>query len=106
MSDKVRDKAIAEAKRSAEELDKELSDLSPEEAEMFVSALTLAMKKRRLMLVGNLASILIIIFGMLGAFYVYGGQQAGTMALWVFLVPFALAGGSMILFARLAKRLK
>lgn len=87
------------------DLEKALADLTPEQAEMFVAALELAMKKRRVMLVGNLAAALAILIGMLWALYMYGGHEPGTFIGWVFLVPFAVAGAIMVGAAKIAKRI-
>jgi hypothetical protein len=89
-----------------ETLDEALAKLSPEEARLFVQALELAVRKRRVMLLGHLLAILLLIVGFLWALYMYGTHQRGTFIGWVFLVPFALAGTSMLGFGRLARSLK
>jgi hypothetical protein len=96
----------AAAAEDTETLDEALAKLSPEEARLFVQALELAVRKRRVMLYGHLLAILCLIVGFLWALYMYGAHEPGTFIGWVFLVPFAGAGTSMLLFAKLAKRIK
>lgn len=88
------------------DLEKALDELTPEQAEMFVAALELTMRKRRLLLIGNLAAAFAILLGTLLAFYVYGGREPGTFRAWVFLVPFGVAGALLLGFGRLARRLR
>ena len=74
---------------------------------MFVRALELAMRKRRVLLAGYLATILALIVGMIWALYIYGATLgSGQFMAWVFLVPLTLAGSIMFLFGRYARRLK
>jgi hypothetical protein len=84
----------------------ELAKLSPEQADMFLRALELTLKKRRVMLVGYIAAALAIIIGFGWALYMFGTHQRGTFIGWVFLVPFASAGALFILFGKLAARIK
>ena len=86
-----------------ESLEEAIANLSPEQAEMFMRALSLTMRKRRLMLVGNLTALLIMIIGMFFAFAAYANRQPGAFAAWVFLVPFGSAGFVLWLFGKLAK---
>ena len=64
----------------AETLDEAIAKLSPEQAEMFVRALALAMRKRRLMLVGNLLALLLLVIGLLFAFVAYGNRVPGSFS--------------------------
>ena len=87
-----------------ESLEEAIAKLTPEQADMFMKALTLTMKKRRLMLAGTLLALFVLVAGMLWAFIAFANREPGSFKLWVFLVPFAGAGFSMWLFGRLAKR--
>lgn len=93
-----------QSEKEGETLEEALGQLTPEQTEMFMRALTHTMRKRRLMLVGNLLALLIMLFGLLWAFYMFGSREPGAFTGWVFLVPFALAGASLTLFGKLAKR--
>jgi hypothetical protein len=91
--------------KANEELDARLSELTPEQAEMFARALALAMKKRRMLLLGYLVTLFVIVFGFVGALYVYGRMERGTFIGWVFLVPGLGAALTLIIFGKLTKRL-
>lgn len=91
--------------KSDQSLEEALAKLSPEEARLFAQALELSLRKRRVMLIGNLLAILFLIMGFLWALYVFGSHQRGTFIGWVFLVPFGGAGACLVLFGRLARRL-
>lgn len=102
--------ADTQPKKSAEqeqaELEAALDKLSPQEAEMFVRALELTMKKRRIMMFGYLSAALLMVIGFLWAFYMYGTHDQHKFIGWVFLVPFTIAGISFIVFGRIAKGIK
>jgi hypothetical protein len=88
----------------SESLEEAIAQLSPEQAEMFVTILEQTMKKRRLMLIGNLAAVVALVVGSLWAFYMFGNRDEGEFVGWVFLVPFAAAGAFLTIFGRLARR--
>ena len=96
--------AMAEAATDGESLEDAIAKLSPEQAEMFMRVLTLTMKKRRIMLFGNLLALFLMVSGMLWAFVAYGQRDPGSFSAWVFLVPFASAGLSLWLFGRVASK--
>ncbi len=83
-----------------------LAKLSPEEADIFLAALELTLKRRRLLLVGYIAAVLALIGGMVTAFYLYGTREPGSFAGWVFLVPFAAVAIILMTFGRMAKSSK
>ena len=87
-----------------ESLEEAIANLSPEQAEMFMRVLSLTMKKRRLMLLGTLLALFLLVAGTLVAFVTFHNREPGQFALWVFLVPFALAGATLWGFGRMAKR--
>jgi hypothetical protein len=101
-------RARKEAERAAGEpdLEAELEKLTPEQAEMFVRALELAMKKRRVLLAGHLLAILALITGSALAFYLYGTGDPDSFRGWVFLIPLATAAVLYIGFGKLARRIK
>ena len=86
-----------------DELAEAIAKLSPEEADMFVRALEMTMKRRRLLLRGYLAALVTLIAGMVLALYVYGSREPGTFVGWVFLIPFAGVGIILSVFGHLAK---
>jgi len=83
-----------------------LDNLTPEEAEMFVSALELAMKKRNIMLVGYIAAIIGLLVGIGAAFTIYGMREPGQFVGWAFLIPPALAAAALIGFGKWSRSLK
>lgn len=93
-----------ETDTEGESLEEAIAKLTPEQAEMFMKALTLTMKKRRLMLMGTLLALLVLVAGTIWAFITFANREPGSFKIWVFLVPFAGAGLSMWIFGRLAKR--
>jgi len=87
-----------------ETLEEAIAKLTPEQAAMFMRALNLTMKKRKLMLMGTLLSLFIMVAGTIWAFVAFTHRSPGMFMSWVFLVPFGTAGFCMWLFGRLAKR--
>lgn len=84
----------------------ELDKLPPEQAEMLVRALELAMKRRRAMLLGYLAVLVVLIVGELAALLIWAEHHApGRFLAWMFLVPMALAGGILVWTPKLARRI-
>lgn len=87
-----------------ESLQEAIDNLTPEQAEMFMRALSHTMRKRRFMFVGNAAALLIMVIGIFFAFVSYANREPGTFAGWVFLIPFGSAGFVLWLFGKLAKK--
>lgn len=87
-----------------ESLEEAIAALTPEETEIFMRALAHTMRKRRMMLLGNLLALLMMVFGMVFAFFSYSSREPGSFSIWVFLVPFGGAGFFLWFFGRLAKR--
>jgi hypothetical protein len=88
------------------ELARKLEQLTPEEAEKFVRALHLIMRKRRVLMVGYLATAISLVLGWLWALYIYGkASGSGEFMAWVFLVPPALAAILLVTFGRISRRL-
>ena len=89
------------------ELARKLEQLTPEQAELFVRALRLAMRKRRVLIVGYLATAFSLVLGWLWALFIYGKTSgSGEFMGWVFLVPPAVAAVVMVLFGRISRRLR
>lgn len=86
-------------------MDDAIANLSPEEAAMFVVLVQTALRKRRILLAGYIATLLVMVGGMLAAFYLYAHRQPGQFLGWVMLVPFALVGAVLFAFGRWARRL-
>ncbi len=87
-----------------ETLEEAIAKLSPEQAEMFMKVLSLTMKKRRIMLIGNLLALLLLLSGMLWAFVAFANREPGSFSAWVFLVPFGSAGLSLWIFGKYASQ--
>jgi hypothetical protein len=94
------------AAESGVDIKAELDKLAPEQVEMFVRALELAMRKRRIMLFGYLTTLLAVVAGQLGAVLIWANREPGTFIGWIFLVPIALAGLILVGTARLVRRIK
>ena len=71
---------------------------------MFIAILEKTMRKRRLMLIGNLLALLIMIIGTLAAFVVYANRDEGQFMAWVFLLPFGIGGAVLNIFGRMATK--
>lgn len=89
------------------ELARKLEALTPEQQELFVRALHLAMRKRRVLLIGYLATALSLVLGWLWALYIFGKTRgSGEFMAWVFLVPPALAAIVLVMFGRISRGLR
>jgi hypothetical protein len=89
------------------ELARKLEELTPEQAEMFVRALHLAMRKRRVLLAGYLVTAISLVLGWLWALYIHGKTSgSGEFMAWVFLVPPAIAAIVLVTFGRISRRLR
>lgn len=92
---------------SNEEFARKLAELTPEQRQMFERALDLTVKKRRVLMIGYLATALALILGLAWALYIFGKTHGGSEFMgWVFLVPPLVAAIVLISFGRLARRLK
>jgi hypothetical protein len=85
-----------------EELARAVKDLSPEEAEFFLHKLEMAIKKRKIQIMGYLVSMFVWAAGMVFALAYYG--MASGFVGWVFLVPFAAVGLILFGFGKWADR--
>lgn len=63
-------------------------------------------KKRKIMLAGYFAALILLVGGQIGAFVVYANTPPGTFVAWIFLIPFALVGAVLWLFGKWAGALK
>lgn len=89
------------------ELARKIEELTPEQAELFVRALELAMRKRRVLMIGYLATAISLVLGWLWALYIYGKTVgSGEFMAWVFLVPPAIAAVVLVTFGRISRRLR
>jgi hypothetical protein len=89
------------------ELARKLAELTPEQADMFVRALHLAMRKRRVLITGYVLTALSLVLGWLWALYIYGRTRgSGEFMAWVFLVPPAMASVVLVTFGRISRRLR
>lgn len=97
---------LDEGKPSDRDLEEILANLTTEEAEMFLSALELTMRKRRVQLLGYLAALFCLVVGLGWAFWMYGRRDPGDFMGWAFLIPPAAAGLALYGFGKLARSLK
>ena len=89
------------------ELQKKLDGLSPEQVEMFTRALELAVRKKRVRLIGYALTAVSLLLGTLWALYIYGKTLgSGESMLWVFFVPLALAAIILMTFGRISNNIK
>lgn len=92
---------------SDEDFAKKLAALTPEQRAMFERALELTVKKRRVLMTGYLATAVALVLGMAWALYIFGKTHGADQFMgWVFLVPPLVAAIVLIMFGRLARRLK
>lgn len=84
------------------DLARAVAELSPDEAQFFLTKLEAALKKRRLQLTGYIAAALIWLVAMIGAF-IYDGMTEGFIG-WAYLVPFAIVGLVLWVFGRWSER--
>lgn len=87
---------------SEQELADAVSQLSPEEATMFLHKLEAAFRKRKIMLSGYLVAMVTWVIGMALALAYFG--MASSFVGWVLLVPFALVGVILWVFGAWADR--
>ena len=100
MSENVSEKQVPDVEQAFDAdkhlaLAKAIEKLDPEEAAYFLWKLEVAIRKRKIQIMGYLVAMLVWLAGMLFAL-VYYGTHDGFVG-WAFLLPFALVG--VILFA-------
>jgi len=88
--------------RKHESLAKLVEQLSPEEAQFFVTKLEAAIKKRKIQITGYLVAMLAWLLGMVFALAWYGTHD-GFVG-WVFLMPFGAVGVILYAFGRWGER--
>ena len=85
-----------------EELARAVEQLSPEEAQFFLHKLEMALRKRKIQLMGYLVAMLVWVVGMVVALIVFG--MADGFVGWVFLAPFGVVGLILYLFGKWANK--
>ena len=83
------------------DLARAIENLNPEEASFFLFKLEVAIRKRKIQLVGYLVCMVVWLVGMLFAL-VYFGTHDGFVG-WAFLLPFGLVGVILFAFGRYAE---
>jgi hypothetical protein len=78
--------------------------LSPEIEAALVQVVERLHHRRKMQLWGYLSALVIMIGGMVFGLWYMGTGQPGEFRGWVLLPPFALAGGLLWLFGRLARK--
>lgn len=77
-------------------LAKAIQELSPDEAAFFLWKLEVALRKRKIQLLGYLVAMGVWLVGMIGALAYYG--MASGFVGWVFIAPFAVVGVVLYVF--------
>ena len=77
-------------------LAKAIQELSPDEAAFFLWKLEVALRKRKIQLLGYLVAMALWLVGMVGALAYYG--MASGFVGWVFIAPFAVVGVVLYVF--------
>ena len=85
------------------ELAQAIEKLNPEEAQFFLEKLERAIRKRKIMITGYLAAMLVWVLGMVGGLIYYGMASSGFVG-WVFLLPFLFVGVVLYAFGKWADR--
>jgi len=85
------------------ELAHAIEKLNPEEAQFFLEKLERAIRKRKIMITGYLAAMLVWVLGMVGGLIYYGMAGSGFVG-WVFLLPFLFVGIVLYAFGKWADR--
>ena len=98
------DKLVAQAfdKDKHVELAKAIGKLNPDEAAYFLLKLELAIKKRKIQILGYLVAMGVWLVGMLFALAYFGTHDGFTG--WVFLAPFGAVGLVLWGFGKMAER--
>lgn len=99
-SDRLVEKAIRQV--SEDELAHAVSQLSPQEAQVFLHKLEAVFRKRKIILSGYVVAMVTWVIAMALALAYYG--MASGFAAWVLLVPFALVGAILWAFGAWADK--
>jgi hypothetical protein len=86
------------------DVEQAIGELSQQEAEMFLTLLEAALKKRKILLFGYITALLCLVLGTMFALYMYGSREDGEFVAWAWLVPFCGCGITLWAFGRWAKR--
>ena len=95
---------LAFDRRRHGDVEKELAQLTPDEARIFLRLIEQALRKRRILLLGYLSALLAMLAGTVLSFYVYGTREPGQFVGWVFMVPLGSVGAILWGFGRWANR--
>jgi hypothetical protein len=83
-----------------------MAELSQEQIDKLVAAIEKVERKRKILLGGYLAALVVLVVGQVLAFWVYGTSAPGSFMGWVFLVPFTAVGIVFWLFGRWARSVR
>ncbi len=99
--------ALAEAALDPAEQDRvqaAISQLTPEEAQIFLDVLEHALQKRRIQMWGYVAAGVTLIVGMLAVLVYWGNAPEGAFVGWAVGIPFILVGTILWTFGRWSNR--
>jgi hypothetical protein len=103
--DLAREAATLDPKKLAE-VEKAISQLSPEEAEHFIRLIERALTRRRIQFAGYMVSLVVLIGSMTGALIYAGAAPRGTFIGWVYFIPFLLVAALFWAFGAWANKYK
>ena len=103
--DLARDAATLDPKKLAD-VEKAIAQLSPEEAEHFITLIERALKRRRIQFAGYMVALVALVVSMTAALFYAGAAPRGTFVGWVFFVPFLLVGAIFYGFGKWAAKYK
>ncbi len=86
-----------------DELARAIEQLSPDEAQFFLWRLEIALRKRKVQLLGYLVAMVVWLIAMIGALVIYG-MSTGFVG-YVFIMPFAFVGLVLYAFGWWANRI-
>jgi hypothetical protein len=101
----ARDAATLDPKKIAD-VEKAISQLSPEEAQHFLELIERALRRRRIQFAGYMVALVVLVMSMTGALVYVGSAPEGTFTGWVYLLPFIAVGAIFWGFGRWANRYK
>jgi len=87
-------------------IEKQIAELSPEEARLFAEMIGMALRKRRLLLIGYVVALTAVLAGMVIGLWIYGAYGQGRFVGWVFMLPPLLGGLVLWLVGRRVRRMK
>lgn len=104
MDKPVEDPLVAQAFNADkhDQLARAIEQLSPEEAQFFLTKLEAAVRKRKIQVTGYLVAMMVWLIGMVFGLVWYGTHDGFSG--WVFLLPFGFVGATLYGFGKWSER--